>query len=203
MDNNELKHFGIKGMHWGVRRYQNKDGSLTPAGEKRYAGQLEKYEARKKEIARKMKLKSEKREVSEMKRRAKFEEADAKAKRLKDEQALRDKKQEIADLKKAKSNKGDSNNSSNTSQSSSKNSTNSSFLNKKSMSEMSDAELKATVERLNNEKKYRDLTPEKVSFGKKVFDKVVVPAAADASKSVLTDFMKKKGNDWIKKFEDS
>lgn len=33
----ELYHWGIKGMKWGVRRYQNKDGTLTPAGEKRYA----------------------------------------------------------------------------------------------------------------------------------------------------------------------
>lgn len=33
----ELAHWGIKGMRWGVRRYQNKDGSLTPAGEKRRA----------------------------------------------------------------------------------------------------------------------------------------------------------------------
>lgn len=37
MDNNELKHWGVKGMKWGQRRYQNKDGSLTPAGRKRYA----------------------------------------------------------------------------------------------------------------------------------------------------------------------
>ena len=32
---NELYHYGIRGMRWGIRRYQNKDGSLTPAGEKR------------------------------------------------------------------------------------------------------------------------------------------------------------------------
>lgn len=33
---NKLQHWGIKGMKWGVRRYQNKDGSLTAAGKKRY-----------------------------------------------------------------------------------------------------------------------------------------------------------------------
>lgn len=33
----ELYHYGVKSMKWGVRRYQNKDGSLTPAGKKRYS----------------------------------------------------------------------------------------------------------------------------------------------------------------------
>lgn len=33
----ELRHHGIKGQKWGVRRFQNKDGSLTPAGAKRYS----------------------------------------------------------------------------------------------------------------------------------------------------------------------
>ena len=34
--NDELRHYGVKGMKWGVRRFQNKDGSLTPSGKKRY-----------------------------------------------------------------------------------------------------------------------------------------------------------------------
>ena len=42
MENNSVKHAGIKGMKWGVRRYQNKDGSLTPAGRKRYYPSLQK-----------------------------------------------------------------------------------------------------------------------------------------------------------------
>ncbi len=33
----ELYHHGIKGQRWGVRRYQNKDGTLTNAGKKRYS----------------------------------------------------------------------------------------------------------------------------------------------------------------------
>lgn len=34
----ELEHYGVLGMKWGIRRYQNKDGTLTAAGKKRYAG---------------------------------------------------------------------------------------------------------------------------------------------------------------------
>ena len=33
--NNFIMHYGIKGMKWGIRRYQNEDGTLTEAGKKR------------------------------------------------------------------------------------------------------------------------------------------------------------------------
>lgn len=39
----ELTHYGVLGMKWGVRRYQNKDGTLTSAG-KRRARTIKKYQ---------------------------------------------------------------------------------------------------------------------------------------------------------------
>lgn len=50
-----LMHHGIKGMKWGVRRYQNSDGSLTAAGKKHYerkASSSEAYAKRYNQIAK-------------------------------------------------------------------------------------------------------------------------------------------------------
>lgn len=52
----ELYHHGVKGMKWGVRRYQNKDGSLTPSGKKRYSGEANNTDEAARDKARRRKI---------------------------------------------------------------------------------------------------------------------------------------------------
>lgn len=70
-----LAHWGVKGMRWGVRRYQNKDGTLTPAGQKRYNNEMTKLKEEEKVLKNKQKtqakinkLEEKRRSVNEQKR---------------------------------------------------------------------------------------------------------------------------------------
>lgn len=150
---NELMHWGIKGMKWGVRRYQNKDGSLTPAGKKRYDKEMAKLKEEEK-IAK-----------NKLKTQAKLNKLD-------------EKRKEVEALKRgkpiAKSTKQHS---------------------KPSVKDMSDEELRQTVNRLLMEQQYAKLNPQQVSVGqkfvKKVMNDVVAPAATEVGKNVLKDAMTK------------
>lgn len=141
MEVDSLQHHGVKGMKWGIRRYQNKDGSLTPAGKKRAA-------------------------------------------KLKDEYASLTGKQ-VTRSKASVDSKGSS-------VKKSEEEEKSATPKRKSVKEMSDAELQATVTRLNLEQRYSQLNPKQVSAGKKfadhVFKQVIVPVATDVAKNALRDY---------------
>lgn len=137
----ELYHHGVLGMKWGVRRYQNADGSLTPAG-RRKAKKLAKQYA---DVTGKKLI--------------------VKKKAVKEEQP-------------------------------------------KSIKEMSDAELQQKINRFNLEKTYMKMLAseapkQQTSKGKKFVQSlgrdVVTPAMKDAGRTVLGNWLKKVGNDYVYK----
>ena len=150
---NELMHWGIKGMKWGVRRYQNKDGSLTPAGKKRYDKEMAKLKEEEK-IAK-----------NKLRTQAKLNKLDEKRKEI---EALKSGKPIAKSIKQHS---------------------------KPSVKDMSDEELRQTVNRLLMEQQYAKLNPQQVSAGqkfvKKVMNDVVAPAATEVGKNVLKDAMTK------------
>ena len=69
----ELTHHGILGQKWGVRRYQYKDGSLTPAGRKRYKIDSEGNLVEKTKKERKAEAKQARKEKAEEAKRIRLE----------------------------------------------------------------------------------------------------------------------------------
>lgn len=155
---NDLSHHGIKGQKWGVRRFQNKDGSLTKAGGKRYNGSD--YKPRKnviKEVGDKVKTYKKKQNLKKARKIAAEKKAAAEQ-RKKDVEAGR-----------------------------------------LSAKQMTTEEINARMERLNLEKRYKQLlnetdpptkaVTEGKSFVKKIWNDGVQPAVADATKQVLKDVL--------------
>ena len=81
----ELYHFGVKGMKWGVRRYQNEDGSLTSLGKKRDKMLSDRKTAKKHSTTSNMvKAEYSRREFEDAKTRLKLENQKKKSKRQQD-----------------------------------------------------------------------------------------------------------------------
>ena len=218
----ELYHWGIKGMKWGVRRYQNADGSLTAAGRKRYSnpdGTLN--EKGKKYYAEQVtRLKKERQAIMAQKRLdAKLGKLDAQRKA--NEELRNGVKKTDSKSTEATQNKfeGERIADISTEELIKRNNRMIQEANyKQNMEKLGfvvtdgrpKSEIDYKIEELEKQKKLlglqkdiRDLTPKKESAVKKIaeklFDKVILPAASDYGKKYIENIFSKEAVDAAKK----
>lgn len=172
MRDDELYHHGIKGMRWGIRRYQDENGDLTEEGKKRYA-------------------------------RAKAENARKKKENRLSEEDLRDPEEWVReDIGYANDVVRGAREVVNLGKEIEKASRPAKQYKKVDSSSLSDAELRARINRLNMEKQYSDLMqePEKISNGRKIAKDILeytgaVLGIASASLGIALAVRKLKNND--------
>lgn len=156
-----LEHHGTKGMKWGIRRFQNKDGSLTPAGKKRRAN--EQTEAKVKRI--------ETRTAAKIKKMKEESKQNRKIDKAKEKSEAKLAKAEAKYGPKKKGSSGDQPNQ------------------PKSIKDMTNEEIQAKIERIRLEQTLAALTPQQKSKGQAIAESmmrdVVSPVAKEVGKKYL------------------
>ena len=178
MENNSLRHHGILGMKWGVRRYQNKDGTLTAAGKKRYDKEMKDAKAERRALknvqknmqltqAKLKKLEEIKTENERLKKNIKTGEEEEKPVNLEE------KKKQVLESKSAKE-----------------------VYKHKDL--LSDKELQEAYVRLNYERNIKNLIPEEVNRGQQFLNKYVdmgktIKDIVDTTDTLYKSYEKAKG----------
>ena len=169
----DLYHWGIKGMRWGVRRYQNADGSLTAAGRRRYTnsdGSLN-------EKGKKYYAKERARLIAERKVIKNTQKTNDQLSRLEAQRRNNEALKKANAPKKEETSKP------------------------KTAKEMTDAELDAAILRARKEDEYNRLRPEpvkKTGFMDDLISNVVKPAVMTSGKNMLMSMMDKAVKDLMK-----
>ena len=181
MSEDELQHWGIKGMKWGVRRYQNADGSLTEAGRKRYNQEVEELKAKKEKLEEREKNRRAQARMQARTDKLKAEIDELEGKKKKPEKPANDDPEapkETGERKKRGFGKQDK---------------------PKKPEEMTAEELQEEINRMRNLQTYKQLysqlNPPEVKRGKEAAEKLwkdgVLPAVTGSVKDVGQAFMSK------------
>lgn len=173
---NELYHWGIKGMKWGVRRYQNSDGSLTPAGKKRYNSIVESKpkgeqpSGWKYQLPDRLKRQSDRDGINPRGTYGTLPDLDRYTigvRKYANPTTAAGKKRHVEDH------------------------SDHSKTYRKDVRTMSDQELRDSLNRLNMERQYAQLTAKEKSTGRKWVESLLTESAKEIAKSYITKYAKK------------